>query len=251
MTFELVAIVILSLAGLVAVFALFARKAKQKLKSKHPSMKLIRGNPFGHGRELSEFYRRKLETRLETFEGAEAIYRERDIIARVRVHNIKLTEVGIGADIEPLSSAGLTSPAGAWHFGVVWDLFSVTDSQLSASYPLSIFLYFDSDVIRQVTAIGANRGARETDLSHLRKLRWCLNESSFRALRERSAKAADAPRSHFPASSRSTEPVLRAVAVAAVLAAAFAVWAWLGEHGRVKQKTRTSLLKTIGLTRTT
>src|SRR5271167_3874682 len=57
MTFELVAIVTLSLAGLVVVFALSARKAKQEFKSKHPSMKLISGNPFGHGRELSELYK--------------------------------------------------------------------------------------------------------------------------------------------------------------------------------------------------
>jgi len=72
--------------------------------------------------------------------------------------------------------------------------FSLTDSQWSASYPVSISLYFDPDVIREITTIGANRQASEPELLHLMKLRRCLNESSLRAMAKLSAKAADASR---------------------------------------------------------
>src|SRR5215831_14870324 len=97
---------------------------------------------LGHGRELSERYKTKLQTCLEMFEGADAIYRERDRIAHMRVHNIKLTDVGNPCRHWTAANGKACQSRGRLAVFCGLGLFSVTDSSWSASYPVSISLYF-------------------------------------------------------------------------------------------------------------
>jgi hypothetical protein len=192
-TFQLGAVISLLLVGSAVGFAVFARKSRPAVDSKPPAVKppavkppavkppAVRPgsfDPTAFRKTKGERAQRNLPPRLATFEGAEAIYREHDTIARVRVHSFQLTEWGMHAQIDPLPTAGLADKTTGWRISVIWELLSVTDWDFHAESPLSFIVYFHPEVIRRATEVGANRATGESDREHLMKLRACLNESS-------------------------------------------------------------------------
>jgi hypothetical protein len=92
---------------------------------------------------------------------------------------------------------GVTPLGGIHPLGHGKELSERYKTKLQAGLPASLYLYFDPDVIREITTFGANRQASEPELLHLMKC--AMPQRKFESGHgELFAKAANASRNRNP-----------------------------------------------------
>ena len=99
----------------------------------------------------------------QSSKGAEAIYQEKGILDRVRVHRISPGLGGVDVELEFLNTPGLWGMPETVTVGSSWEFVQATDSLLKgAYYPWTI--YFDPSVVREVTHIAATWRGPEIEI---------------------------------------------------------------------------------------
>jgi hypothetical protein len=82
-------------------------------------------------------------------EGAEAVYTEGPVYARVRLKNIEAKNWGVKAKVELIADLALTRPPlSDWKISAPWSVFSLEADQWRAEYLWHIFL--DKELVRNL-----------------------------------------------------------------------------------------------------
>src|SRR5262245_54741087 len=88
----------------------------------------------------------RLGAAIPAAEAAESIYREKGIVALVRLESIRIDEWGVRAVAVPVPAPGLIGPERPWPFDAAWEVFSFDGGHWSAMYGGWV-VFFDPEVV--------------------------------------------------------------------------------------------------------
>jgi uncharacterized protein (TIGR03067 family) len=111
---------------------------------------------------------------LIAYEGREALYKENEILARVRVHGIRTTAEGMSATITVLPTRGCTIGKGKseWRIGTVWDTSSTFQKNTWHSSHGNWTLKFHGQLIKDVIAISEDTSIDDLECQRRIKKRY-------------------------------------------------------------------------------
>jgi len=132
-----------------------------------------------------EIKRAQAELLATSLPATEAIYREKQIVLRVRVRDMTVNDWGVTMHADVIPSSGFCGPArpGVFRFSGAWEVLSVSAASVNASYA-GWTLYFDTDLLAEILALAETlRGAADDWVKLSRRIdEWVFRAHSTRSI---------------------------------------------------------------------
>jgi len=130
--------------------------------------------------ELRYLVRVCFEAGREKWEGAEAIYWEKTLIGAVRLTSVRRTAEGVEAKVTTIPSPGLFPGERSWTIGSAWVVVYISPDQWCSSPYVCWQIFFDSETIRTVKAMGEELACADERLRHDRLVEYLRQRSAAR-----------------------------------------------------------------------
>jgi hypothetical protein len=117
--------------------------------------------------EVEETQRRRAKALAASLPGADAIYRDKGIVVRVRIREVRVDDWGATISAEVVPAKGLVGPPTLRDFSGAWQVLSVGLDSMSAAYA-GWSLYSDPELVADIVTFAETLGS-ESDYLKLSK----------------------------------------------------------------------------------